>query len=289
LSDAGKLAGLVAGEVPYLTLPGLDAQPGLVHAVFTRYGGVSRAPHHTLNTSLSVGDDPEAVAENRRRTAAALGAALDQCQWAHQVHGSQVAVVTELNGQAPEAACSRVPEAACSRVPEAACSRVPEADALVTARTGVLLCLRLADCVPVLLYDPVRRAVGIAHAGWRGTVAGIAAATVEAMIRAFGTQPADLVAGIGPSIGPCCYAVSRDMVNSPGPRYRWPQSSVQVRGGVHYVDLWQANVQQLVDAGVPAKSVSVSGVCTACHTADFYSHRAERGRTGRFTAAIGLL
>jgi len=272
LSEPSGLAGLVAGDVPYLTLPGLDAQPGVVHAVFTRHGGVSRAPFSSLNTSRAVGDSPAHVAENRRRTAAALGFSPDKCQSADQVHGSRVVAVTDVTGKAPEAACSRV----------------PEADALITDRPGVLLCLRLADCVPVLLYDPVRRAVGIAHAGWRGTVAGIAAATVQAMADTFGTRPADLVAGIGPSIGPCCYAVSRDLAEAPGPGYRWPASALQVRDGVHFVDLWQANRLQLMEAGVPEESVKGCGVCTSCNTGDFYSHRAEHGRTGRFTAAIGL-
>lgn len=264
MSDPVRLAGWVDGDVPYLVLPGLDAQPGLIHAVFTRHGGVSQPPHDSLNTSRAVGDDLADVAENRRRTAAALGASPDQCQWAHQVHGAHVAVVTEASGQALEA------------------------DALITDRPGVLLCLRLADCVPVLLYDPVRRAVGIAHAGWRGTVAGIAAATVQAMAESFGARPADLVAGLGPSIGPCCYAVSRDVVDSPGTRFRWPASAVDVRGGVYYVDLWQANKLQLMEAGLSEERIGMSGICTSCNTRDFYSHRAERGRTGRFTAIIGL-
>lgn len=264
MSDLDKFPGLVPGDVPYLTLPGLEAQPGLVHAIFTRHGGVSQAPFHALNASLSVGDDPDAVTENRRRIAEVLGIAPVQCQWIHQVHSNHVAVVTEHTAQAPEA------------------------DALVTNRPGLLLCLRFADCVPVLLFDPVRRAVGIAHAGWRGTVKTIAAAMVHEMTRTFGTRPGDLWAGLGPAIAPCCYAVSRDLVESPGMRYQWPASAIQVREGVHYVDLWQANLKQLADAGVPRERIAVSGICTACHTADFYSHRAEQGRTGRFAVVIGL-
>jgi YfiH family protein len=147
--------------------------------------------------------------------------------------------------------------------------------------------LRFADCVPILFYDPVRGAVGLAHAGWRGTVACIARATVRRMVEAFGCRPADIRAGIGASIGPCCYEVGDEVVEAA--RAAFPNARHLLRrqdGGRWHFDLWAANCHQLALEGV--KEIEVSGFCTACRTNEWFSHRAEEGRTGRLGAVIGL-
>jgi YfiH family protein len=148
--------------------------------------------------------------------------------------------------------------------------------------------LRFADCTPVWLYDPVQRAIGLAHAGWRGTVVGAARATVAAMQSAYGCRPADLLAGIGPAIGPCCYEVGEDVAQAIDGAFSEAAGrllSPQTNGKWH-LDLWAANRHTLMQAGV--QQIEVAGICTACHTDEWFSHRAERGRTGRIGALIGL-
>lgn len=270
-----------AGGLSYYRFGAMAAEPNLVQAVFSRHGGVSAAPWASLNTSLSVGDDPAAVAENRRRMAVALDWEDAITQGTHQVHGSKVALVVG-SGETPGAAGGAVASVV------AAGAGLPEADALITQTRGVALTLRYADCVPVLLYDPVHEAVGLAHAGWRGTAEAVAAATVRAMEQAFGSRPGELLAGIGPSIGPCCYEVSRGLVDIFRPRFTWWHEVVDDRRGRLCLDLWQANARQLLDAGVRDENLESAGLCTACHTKDWFSHRAEGGRTGRFAAVLGM-
>ncbi len=170
---------------------------------------------------------------------------------------------------------------------------IPECDGLITDSEDVWLALTFADCVPILLHDPVHRAVGIAHAGWRGTVAGVARAAVEAMTRAFGTEPADLVAAIGPSIGPCCYEVGPEVVAAaeaslPSPDVAISGPSNSNKPGNACLDLWAANRSVLIDAGVQPDKVETAGMCTSCNRDRFYSHRGDGGRTGRFAAIIGI-
>ena len=239
--------------------------PGLVHGCFTRLGGVSRPPWQSLNTGHGVGDDPDHVRENHVRICRALGIRRADLVSPHQVHS---AVVRVVDGRDRGRVCEQT-------------------DALVTDTPGVYLMLRFADCVPVLFHDPVRRVVGLAHAGWRGTVACIARATVGWMVEAFGCRPADIRAGIGPSIGPCCYEVGDEVVGAA--REAFPDAPYllerQANGRWHF-DLWAANRYQLATEGV--KEMQVSGLCTSCRTDEWFSHRAEQGRTGRLGAVIGL-
>jgi YfiH family protein len=252
-------------EVDFTRCESFAGIDGLAHAIFTRHGGVSAAPFATLNQSLAVPDDPGAVRENRRRALAALewpGAAVISIT---QVHGSDVYRATG---------------------PVSAAESLPAADVLITDTPGLALFMRYADCAPILLVDPVRRAVALAHAGWRGTVAGVAARAVQALAGAFGSRAEDLRAAIGPAIGPCCYAVGADVL-APA-RARWgddPALYVAQPGGATHFNLWEANRRELAAAGV--RSIEVAGVCTACHHDDYFSHRAERGRTGRFGVYLG--
>lgn len=236
------------------------------HGVFTRLGGGSAPPFATLNTGHTVGDDPAAVAENHRRICDAMGVNVAFVASGYQVHGTGVALIGPQD-------CGRVR---------------PCTDILLTRQSGIPLVQRFADCTPLVLYDPVRRVLGLAHAGWRGTVQGVAIEAVRAMTRAFGSRPADIVAGVGPSIGPCCYEIGSQVAARVRDAFRqgtrWLLA--QANGAIH-LDLWSANCQQLQTAGVV--QVEVAGLCTACHTKEFFSHRAERGRTGRFGVMAVLI
>ena len=162
-----------------------------------------------------------------------------------------------------------------------------KADIILTGNPPVTLYMRFADCVPVMLYDPVRAAIGMAHAGWLGTVRGAARVAVEAMQREFGSRPADILAAIGPSIGPDHYEVGADVLERVAAAFGDQANRlVEHRDGRSYLDLWAANRLQLEQAGV--SNIEVAGLCTACHTEDWFSHRAEKGRTGRFGALMAL-
>jgi YfiH family protein len=212
-----------------------------------------------------VGDDPSAVRVNHERICQVLDIERDEVVSSHQVHGAVVQVVGERDR---------------GRV-------CPETDALITASPDVYLMLRFADCVPVFVYDPVQRVAGLAHAGWRGTVAGIAAATVQKMTKVFDCRPADIVGGIGASIGPCCYEVGIEVLDALRQSYPGAPHLVQGQGnGCWYADLWEANRYSLAQAGLA--QIEIAEQCTACHTDEWFSHRAEKGRTGRLGAVIGM-
>lgn len=241
-------------------------QNGVIHGVFTRLGGASGSPWESLNLGGTVGDDPATVRENHRRMYSTLG--LDEAQacsvW--QVHSADTVVVRRrVSGR----------------------RWLARADGLITDLPGLPLTMRFADCTPILLYDPVCHAAGIVHAGWRGTVRGAASSAVRAMQDAYGTEPADIQAGIGPSIGPEHYQVGEEVVDAVRTAFGATEGLIaRASDGSAYLDLWAANRLALERAGVG--QIEVAGICTATHTSEFYSHRAERGRTGRFGAVIAL-
>jgi len=243
--------------------------PRIAHGVSTREGGVSVGPYASLNLGASVGDAEWAVQENRARLASGLGYAPEALVTTPQIHGRDVLVVDEAT--APTALSVR-------------------ADILVTDRPGFLLMQRYADCVPILLWHPEAGAVGVAHAGWRGTAINVAERAVRAVGElaagdSRGGDPSGMVAAVGPSIGPCCFEVGEDVVA------QFPNANGAVSDGPRgrpHLDLWELNRRQLVDAGVPASSVDVAGVCTRCNADTFFSHRALGYPAGRFGAAIGL-
>jgi YfiH family protein len=240
---------------------------GLTHAIFTRRGGVSPVPWDSLNLGSTVGDDLERVRENRRLALASLQRDPASVFDVWQVHGVQVAI----------AETPRSPESPHLQV-----------DAILTDRPGLTLMMRFADCVPIMLYDPVRKVAGIAHAGWMGTVRGTVRFAVEAMQKHYGSNPADIQAAIGPSIGPDHYEVGPDVVIQVRQAFgKYASSLLSASKGHIKFDLWAANTLLLEQAGV--RHIEVAGLCTACHTEDWYSHRAEKGRTGRFGAIIALV
>lgn len=233
-------------------------------------------------------DDPAAVAENRARLCRALG--LDQriLVGARQVHGDRAHVVESADA---------------GRGAFDGSSAIPDADALVTRDSGVVLTAYYADCVPIYLYDPRVGTLGLAHAGWKGTVGEAAAKAARKMAEAFGSDPGDCLAAIGPSIGPCCYEVDEkvveplarafedwsDLVRPSDPKPGPGRSRVPAHPGKWKLDLWETNRRSLVRAGLKPENILVSGLCTACRTDVFFSHRAEGGRTGRLMALIGKI
>lgn len=250
--------------VVFYRFTALESEPGLNHALFTRRGGVSRPPFATLNMGHTVGDDLEAVKINHQRALAALGWRREDVATCYQVHGTRVGVA----GLADQGHVR------------------PGTDALLTAEPGVVLMLRFADCVPVLFYERRRRVIGLAHAGWRGVAVGVIPATIATLVEAFDVRPADLWAGVGPAIGPCCYEVGPEVVEQISASLDGKAPFRQGNGDRLYLDLWTAVQRQLEESGVG--QVKVAELCTACHTDDWFSHRAEKGQTGRFGIAIGL-
>jgi polyphenol oxidase len=245
--------------LPAVLPPIFAAYPELVAAQSTRHGGVSAPPFASLNLSTKAGDDPARVAQNGQIFCQYLGITRSKVATALQVHGNTVVVVTQP-------------------------SPLPEADGLVTDRPGLYLAVFVADCTPVLVYDPRTRAVGAAHAGWRGTVGGVVANLLATMTQQFGTRPADCVAQVGTCIGPTAFEVGEEVAVQFAPDFKcWdPQRSKFL------VDLKAANRQQLLDAGVPPERVGLSPHCTVLDNAHYFSYRREGPASGRMWALIGV-
>jgi YfiH family protein len=237
----------------------------LHHAVFTRQGGVSPAPFATLNLSVSVADERANVLANRTRAYGTHGRATNTLVHAHLVHGAEVTRVTAGHyGQ-----------------------NVGPADGIIADQPGCGLAMNFADCAPILLYDPIRRAIGLGHAGWQGAVKDLPGAMVRAMVEAFGSRPADLLGGVGPCIGPCCYEVGEPVTSAVNAAFPGDNSLLAPGLGPRpHFDLPAANRRCLERAGV--RQVELAGLCTACRTDLFFSHRAEKGRTGRFGTILIL-
>jgi len=238
----------------------------VVQAVFTRRGGMSPAPWDSLNVGGTVGDDPACVAENRIRSFRSMGRAPASIHDVWLVHGTNIAYV-----EAPRPL-----------------DKPPiQSDIILTDNPDVTLFMRFADCVPILFHDPKKQVVGITHAGWLGTVRGAASETIKAMQDRYGSKPENIIAGMGPSSGVDHYEVGVDVLAQFEEKYGDEAAQMfELRHGKTYLDLWKANAIQLKNAGV--EQIEISGLCTACHLEDWYSHRAEMGKTGRFGALIAL-
>ncbi|MFH1023131.1 MAG: peptidoglycan editing factor PgeF [Planctomycetota bacterium] len=259
-------------RIRFLQFESLAVLPGFIHAFSTRSGGVSAAPFDSLNLGLHVGDDPATVRENRARFGRAAGVDVAAFTVMEQVHGNRVARVAA--GDRGRGAARRE-------------DSVPGADALVTDVPGVPIVGLSADCAMVVLFAPDVRAIGIAHASWRGTAGNVAGAAVRALAGHYGADPGRILAGIGPAIGPCCYAVKGDVREAIGAA-GVTADAFQERSGRIYLDLATANRLQLRSAGLREENIQSSGLCTACRGDWFYSHRRDAGRTGRM-ALVAML
>ena len=210
-------------------------------------------------------DTRDNVIENRRRIFQDMGRKVESIYDAWQVHGTEVI---------------------CTSSPRPLTAPHHKADAILTDHPDVSLFMRFADCVPIFFYDPIRKVVGVAHAGWQGTVKKIALITTQTMSERYGCNPENILAGIGPSIGKDHYQVGPDVAAHVKQAFGDTCGLIEERDGQLYFDLWEANRRTLGEAGV--RNIQIAGICTACDTTEWYSHRAEKGSTGRFGAMIAL-
>ena len=224
---------------------------------------------YAFSLALHTGEEHKKIVSNRRSLAQQLSLQEDTIfVIANQTHSDHVAVIEEKQTRGWE------------RLEDA----VEDCDALVTNLSGVVLAVLTADCVPILLYDPVREVVAAVHAGWRGTEAGIVRKTIEVMEKRFGSDPSDLLAGVAPAIGKCCYEVGEDVAS----HFIGYPDAIERRGEKFMLDLPSINKEQMLAAGVPEKQIEMSGTCTACEVDQFFSYRKEQGCSGRFMSLIGL-
>lgn len=285
--------------LPLLYFPLLEQEDWLGHCFTTRFGGVSEGIFSSMNLSFTRGDKREAVEENFRRVAEALGAEREKFVLSDQTHTTHVRKVTLAdagNGLTREKSFF-------------------DTDGLITDVPGLVLSTFYADCVPLYFADPAHRAIGLSHSGWRGTVGRIGKVTIEAMSREYGTDPKDLLCAIGPSICRDCYEVSQDvaeefkrefaeLVPAHGivsteavpahgivgteavPAPAWRQLLTEKGGGKYQLDLWRANELVLTEAGVKPEHIATTNICTCCNSKYLFSHRASRGKRGNLGAFL---
>ena len=262
------------GSLQFYTFPHFENSGKVIHGFTTRNGGVSGAPYSSLNTAFHVGDDEANVRTNRQLACAALGLNPAHLVAGRQVHGDRIEVVG-LEDRGRGAISDK--------------DSLPATDALVTGIAGVPLSSYYADCVPVFLLDPVKGVIAIAHAGWKGTALKIAEKTLKKMRDSFGVDPGDCLAGIGPSVGPCCYEVDESVMGPFQDSFPEIQDlAVPISSGRWRLYLWETNRRTLLDAGLKAENIVSSQICTSCHQQYFFSYRAQRGNTGRMAALIML-
>ena len=251
----------------YLKSDMLEQGGQIAHGFTSRLGGVSYGKVEGLNLGFRVGDDKDSVLENYRLLAKDLEIDLNRTVLSKQTHTDNIRIVTEDD-------CGKGVVRP---------SDIEDTDGLITNIPKIALVVFTADCVPVLLYDPRKAIIAAVHAGWRGTVKHIAPKAVKIMCDKFGSQPDDIRAAIGPSIGPCCFEFGEDAV------IHFPENILQKKqDGKYLVDLWSYNKLQLTEAGVRPENIDISKVCTACESDRFYSYRTHRERTGRQGAVIML-
>lgn len=245
---------------PLYRIPDLFAGlTNLVSGESTRHGGISSEPYNSLNLGGSTLDNPENVAENNRRFFVSLGIDLSQVAKSHQVHGCEILIVTEAG-------------------------RFEGYDALITNVPAVQLSVTIADCTPILIFDPVKKAVAAIHAGWRGTVGQIVLKTVKLLHETYGSDPSDCLAFVGTCIDECSFEVGEEVAeNFQSAHKRWDEQKSKF-----FVDLKAANRDQLIEAGVNPDHIEISPYSTVIHNEDYFSYRKEKGLTGRLLATIGI-
>ncbi len=263
------------GGVVYLTFPILEQLPGIVHGFSTRLGGVSQGDVGTMNLSFSRESSRQNVEENYRRLAKAIGYEPERLVCSRQTHTTNVRVVTEED-------CG---------IGFCRSGDYDNIDGLVTNVPGIPLMTFYADCVPLLLADPVHRAIGCAHSGWRGTAANMGKAALEVMKREYGTEAKDVITAIGPSICQDCYEVSEDVIDQFREVYHrkiWPDLFYEKQNGKFQLNLWEACRQNFLMAGVLPEHISLPDLCTCCNPKFLFSHRASRGNRGNLVAVVML-
>ena len=265
---------LKEGTLPLLYFPLLEETGLITHCFTTRQGGVSQGVCASLNLSFTRGDDPKAVEQNFQRVAEALGVTTDRFVLSHQTHTTNVRKVGK-----EDAGCGITRE-----------DCLKDVDGLITNEPGLVLSTFYADCVPLYFLDPVHKAIGLSHSGWRGTVGRMGRETLKAMEREYQTRPKDTLCVIGPSICQDCYEVSQDVIQAfsqefgPGAR----EFYVENARGRYQLDLWKANEAVLEEAGVKREHIATAGLCTCCNHKLLFSHRASGGKRGNLGAFFML-
>ena len=261
-------------NLPLLHYPLLD-QTGIVeHCFTTRMGGVSEGMYSTLNFSFVRGDEPDSVMENYRRVAETFGKTVDDFVCTDQTHTTTVLKVGKEEkgyGVTKEKPYTDV-------------------DGLITNEPGVILSTFYADCVPLYFVDPVHKAIGLSHSGWRGTVGRMGQKTLEAMAEAYGTNPEDVYAAVGPSICQDCYEISEDVAEHFYQEFEGHGEEILINkgNGKYQLDLWKINEIVLLEAGIKPEHLAVTNICTCCNSEVLFSHRASQGKRGNLAAFIML-
>ena len=271
--------------VSFFEFSKLAGLSGILHGVFTRNNGTSKGPFRSLNVSFGVGDNDQNVLENRTIISRCINR--KDLVFLDQVHGTRIVVFSKdhhffrvfdtadcFKGEYSEVLVGPTDTFDIDAEPRF------EADAIVTDIPGKFLVIQVADCQSVLIYDPVQEVVANVHSGWRGSINNIIGCTLKVMENSFGCRPRDIIAGIGPSIGPCC----AEFVNY---KKEIPEVFWKYKNDTHHFDFWSISRDQLCEAGVLSENVDLSRICTKCDSNRFFSFRGE-GTTGRFAALIGL-
>lgn len=263
-------------HVPYIQFKNLSATGIVKHGFSTRKGGVSTGIFSSMNLNFKRGDDPDAVLENYRRMAAALNMRVEDMVLSDQTHTTNVRVITEEDrGKGilrPQ--------------------DYSDVDGMITNVPGIVLVTSYADCVPLYFVDPVRKAIGLSHSGWKGTVGHIGQKTVWKMHEVYGSEPKDIVAAIGPSICQSCYEVSDDVAEAFRANFTADEAAdilLDKGNGKYQLDLWKANWYVLTDAGILSEHLSMTDLCTACHPDLLWSHRKTNGQRGGLSAFLSLI
>ena len=266
-------------SIPYISFPALENVDWLCHACSTRLGGVSTGIHSTMNLGFQNGDDPEAVYENYNRICSTIGVEPESVVHAKQTHGDKIRIVT--TGDRGKGYNSE--------------RDYDEIDALVTNESGVTLTILTADCVPVFLVDPVNKAIGLAHSGWRGTVQRIAAKTVRCMKETYGSNPADMIAVTGPCICRDCYEVGEEVAENFQKEFGdtvFQKISYTKKAPVAsckpHIDLSEAIVQSLLEEGLKETLITQSRLCTSCNSELLFSPRVTQGKRGTLASFMAI-
>lgn len=262
-------------DTPYLEYP-LFQNTGIVkHGFSTRLGGVSEGYFSSLNLSFTRGDNEEAVRENFRRIGDAIGVKCEDMVFSQQTHTTNVRVVTDedrgMGIMRPRS--------------------YTDVDGLVTNVPGICLVTFFADCVPLYFVDPVKKVIGLSHSGWRGTVGKIGKVTVELMEKQFGSDPADILAAVGPSICQDCYEVSEDVIDQFKEHFDekvWTELFYGKENGKFQLNLWKANELIFLEAGIKKDHIAVTNLCTHCNSDLLYSHRTTGNKRGNLCAFLAL-
>lgn len=260
--------------VPLLRFPILEETGIVEHCFTTRLGGVSEGIYASMNVSFTRGDRTEAVQENYERIAQCMGASKDAFVCSDQTHTTNIRIVTEK-----DAGCGVTRP-----------KTYQDVDGLITNVPGLVLSTFFADCVPLYFVDPVHRAIGMSHSGWRGTVGRMGRATILAMGQEYGTKPEDLICAIGPSICKDCYEVSEDVAEAFVAEFKGQEEEIldDKGNGKYQLDLWKANEIILLEAGVKKSHLAVTNLCTCCNPDLLFSHRASHGKRGNLGAFLRL-